>query len=435
MITENCIFIGIDWADKTHAYHMVCPDSKPVAGEFKQASEQIEGLIQQWRERYPGCTFVVAIETTKGPLINALLGFDDVIIYPINPAALASFRKAFAHGGGKNDRSDAMLLSDYLTNFRDKLQPLRRDDPITRELAALTEDRRRLVDQRTAVCNELKAVLKRYFPTILELQAAKIYADFILALILKYPTLADAQRAGKAKLLKLFFGLGTKEKIQQRVDTLLDAKPLTEDTTILRIESLRAVALCELLKTYNGQIAKYDKALKELVVVHNDFEIFKSLPAGSFATQGRLIAAMGDDRSRYNSAEELQAASGIAPLTTQSGKQRFVSSRWACSKFMRQTFHEFAGLTIRKCAWADAYYRLQLSRKKSPQMAKRALAYKWQRIIFRCWQSRTPYDDQRYVERLKATGSPLIALMNEDKTVEKKSKNKKTNDEKIATTH
>jgi transposase len=325
-----------------------------------------------------------------------------------------------------------MLLCDYLINFRDKLQPLRRDEPITRELAAMTEDRRRLVDQRTALCNELKAVLKRYFPTILELKAAKIYADFILALLVKYPTLADAQRAGKAKLLKLLFGMGTKDKIEERVNTLLNAIPLTEDATILRIESTRAVTICELLMAYNREIAKYDKALKELVVQHSDFNIFKSLPAGSFATQGRLIAAMGDDRSRYKNAEALQAASGIAPLTTQSGKQRFVSSRWACSKFMRQTFHEFAGLTIRKCPWAEAYYRLQLSRKKSPQMALRALAYKWQRILYRCWQSRTPYDDQRYVERLKATGSPLVALMSEQKTVEKKSKSSKTKNKKTA---
>lgn len=411
MNMENCVCVGIDWADQAHAYHMICPGNKPVAGEFKQTPEHIDNLIQEWRKRFPGHAFVVAIETSKGPLINALVKYEDIIIYPINPAALASFRKAFAHGGGKNDRSDAMLLTDYLLHFRDKLKPLRRDDPITRELAALTEDRRRLVDQRTAACNELQAVLKRYFPTILQLEAAKIYAAFILQLVIKYPTLAAVQQAGKARLRKLFFGLGTKAKIEKRIETLITATPLTEDETVLRIESRRAVALCELLKTYNAQIDKYDKALKEAVIQHNDFEIFKSLPAGSFATQGRLIAAMGDDRSRYESAEALQAASGIAPLTTQSGKQRFVSSRWACSKFMKQTFHEYAGLTITKCKWAGAYYKLQLSKGKSSQIAKRALAYKWQRIIFRCWQSRTPYDDQQYVERLKATGSPLLAFM------------------------
>ncbi len=124
-----------------------------------------------------------------------------------------------------------------------------------------------------------------------------------------------------------------------------------------------------------------------------------------------MIGALGDDRSRYADASSLQATSGIAPLTTQSAKQRLVSARWACTKFLRQTFHEYAGLSIAKSKWAAAYYDLQLSNGKSAQMAKRALAYKWQRIIFRCWQDRVPYDEAKYIQRLKETGSPLYQLI------------------------
>lgn len=124
-----------------------------------------------------------------------------------------------------------------------------------------------------------------------------------------------------------------------------------------------------------------------------------------------MIGALGDDRSRFPTAESLQTASGIAPLTRQSGKTKFVSSRWACSKFMKQTFHEYAGLSISESKWAAAYYKQQRDKGKSTQMARRALAFKWKRIIHRCWQTGEPYDEQRYIARLKATGSPLIALM------------------------
>ncbi len=310
MTNQIVIHVGIDWANKEHVFHLVAPNAKPVTGSFKQHPQAIDDLVSDWRTRFPGATFSIAIETTKGPLINALLNHHDLVIYPINPAALASYRKAFAHGGGKNDPSDARLLAEYLHLYSDQLRPLRSDDPITRELAALTEDRRRLVDQRTAACNELKAVLTRYFPVIFDLKAAKIYSDLVLHLILNYPTLSDAQRAGKTRLRKLFFGLGTKAKIEERIDLILSAKPLTEDPVTLRIESRRAVALCELIHTYNQQIDIYDKAIKDLVVQHADYGLYKSLPAGSYATHGRLIAAMGDDRSRYASAEALQAASG-----------------------------------------------------------------------------------------------------------------------------
>ena len=68
-------------------------------------------------------------------------------------------------------------------------------------------------------------------------------------------------------------------------------------------------------------------------------------------------------------------------------------------------------LSIAKSAWAKAYYQMMLSRKKKPQMAKRALAFKWQRIIFRCWQDGVPYDESRYIARLREKNSPLLAFM------------------------
>ena len=68
-------------------------------------------------------------------------------------------------------------------------------------------------------------------------------------------------------------------------------------------------------------------------------------------------------------------------------------------------------MSTTKSRWAKAYYQMMLSRKKKPQMAKRALAYKWQRIIFRCWQDRVPYDESRYIARLRETNSPLLAFM------------------------
>ena len=304
-----------------------------------------------------------------------------------------------------------MLLCQYLNHYIEKLRPLRTESPLTRKLAALAQDRRRLVDQRTAHCNELKAVLKTYFPEVLKLEAARIYADFIIAFLLKYPNLIVAQKAGANKLRKLFYGVGTRAKAEKRVQLLLEATALSNDSTLNETCSMRVTALAALIQTYNAQIRIYAARIAEAVVEHEDYAIFKSLPGASDLTHSRMIAAMGDDRSRYADAGSLQAATGIAPLTTQSGKQRFVSARWACTKFLKQTFHEYAGLSIGSSKWAAAYYKLQLDKGKSSQMAKRALAYKWQRIIFRCWQDRVPYDEAKYIQRLKKTGSPIYKLI------------------------
>ena len=409
-VTQKTVLVGIDWADQAHAFHLKS-NADELAGDFQQDAQAIEAQIQLWRASYPQSQFIVAIETTKGPLISALLKYDDITLYPINPAAMAAYRKAFAHGGGKNDPGDAMLLCQYLEHYLEKLKPLRYDQPLTRKLAAMAEDRRRLVDQRTAHCNELKAVLKSYFPEVLKLGAAKIYADFIMAFLLKYPNLQAAQKAGQTKLRKFFYGVGPRAKAEARVQTILDATPLSDDETFIETCSMRVVALVSLIKVYSQQEKVYEANIAESVREHADYSIFASLPGASDLTHCRMIAAMGDDRMRYDSANSLQAATGIAPLTTQSGKQRFVSCRWACPKFLRQTFHEFAGLSIKQSRWAAAYYKFLKENGKTPQMAKRALAYKWQRIIFRCWQDRVPYDEAKHIERLKKNNSHIYQLL------------------------
>ena len=409
-LAQKTVVVGIDWADQTHAWHLQSEQTQN-AGLLEQDAVAINDWIGQLRKQHPDCQFAVAIETNKGALISALLQHDDVIIYPINPAALASYRKAFAHGGGKNDPGDAMLLCQYLKYYIEKLRPLTMESALTRKLAVMAEDRRRLVDQRTAHCNELKAVLKTYFPEVLKLEAARIYADFIVAFLLKYPNLIAAKKAGANKLRKLFYGIGTRAKAEKRVQILLEATALSDDPALTETCSMRVMALATLIQAYNAQIRIYASRIAEAVVEHEDYAIFKSLPGASDLTHSRMIAAMGDDRSRYADASSLQAATGIAPLTTQSGKQRFVSARWACTKFLKQTFHEFAGLSIASSKWAAAYYKLQRDKGKTPQMAQRALAYKWQRIIFRCWQNRVPYDEAKYIQRLKKTGSPIYKIL------------------------
>ena len=114
----------------------------------------------------------------------------------------------------------------------------------------------------------------------------------------------------------------------------------------------------------------------------------------------RLIAALGTQRDRYNSASELQCYSGIAPVLASSGKQSWVHWRWACPKFLRQTFHEWAAHSIGSSTWASAYYNQQRAKGKSRNTAVRALAFKWIRILFRCWKDRTLYQEDLYQQAL-----------------------------------
>ena len=139
--------------------------------------------------------------------------------------------------------------------------------------------------------------------------------------------------------------------------------------------------------------------------------MFECLPGAGPTLAPRLLSAFGTDRARHPTAQDMQTYAGVAPVIERSGKSCWTHWRWNCPKFLRQTFHEFAKSTVIHSAWARAYYEQQKQRGKGHNAAIRSLAFKWIRIIHRCWQTRTPYDEGLYLQALAQRGSPLVALL------------------------
>jgi transposase len=169
--------------------------------------------------------------------------------------------------------------------------------------------------------------------------------------------------------------------------------------------------LLALLATLRDQIVIFERRIAELVAAHPDGALFASLPGAGAALVPRLITAFGTQRDRFDSAYQVQCYSGIAPVTEASGKSHWVHFRWSCPKFLRQTFQEFAAQSIRQCDWARQYYQLRRDHHKSHHAAVRALAYKWIRIIFRCWRDGKPYDEQMYLSSARRRTAVLGASL------------------------
>jgi transposase len=164
-------------------------------------------------------------------------------------------------------------------------------------------------------------------------------------------------------------------------------------------------------RVLNASIAQFEQHIQALFHQHPDRELFEGLPGAGPALAPRLLAAFGTDRERFQQAQQIQQLRGIAPVTEQSGKTRYVHWRIGCPRFLRQTFHEFALRSLSRCPWARAYYQQQRERGQRHQAAVRALAYKWIRILFRCWKNRVPYDETLYLSSLERHGSSLHALL------------------------
>lgn len=187
--------------------------------------------------------------------------------------------------------------------------------------------------------------------------------------------------------------------------------PLTRDAAIIAPAVLMVQALVDQLGAVRGSVARFDAEIADRFAAHEDAALFAAFPGSGEVTAPRLLAAFGTDRTRFPTAQTMQEASGIAPVTLRSGNQISVHWRWAAPTFTRQTFHEFARQSIHHCAWAHAYYVTQRERGQSAQAAFRALAFKWIRILWACWYHRTPYDDARYTRALLKRGSPLAARL------------------------
>ena len=196
--------------------------------------------------------------------------------------------------------------------------------------------------------------------------------------------------------------------IEQRIEAIKTARALTHDNGVISPYSLLVQALVGQLRVTLRAIESFSEAIDRCARTHPDFFIFDSFPAAGPVFAPRLLSAFGEQRDRYASPIELQMYAGIAPVTERSGNSHWVHWRWKCPTFLRQTFVEWAALTIPRSFWAKAYYEQQRAKGQSHRAAVRSLAFKWIRILYRCWQTRTTYDESAYLKALKKRGSPLI---------------------------
>ena len=402
-------FIGIDWADTKHDICLQAADGEQR--EFDSFPHQVD-RIEQWakliHERFGG-QIAVALELSKGPVVYALQKYDFFDLFPINPSTLAKYREAFTPSRAKDDPTDAELALDLLVRHPDRFSRLKPQSVEMRTLVCLVEQRRSLVNDKIRITNRLRNTLKQYYPQMLEWfehMDTVLVCDFIN----RWPTLTQVKRARRNTLERFFHdgNMRFPHVLDARLKAIKAAIPLTLDPAVVTPYRLQALVLADQLRVSLQAIHRFDDEIAKLAPTHPDYGLFSSLPGAGPSLAPRLLVAFGEQRERFASAADIQKYSGIAPVTERSGKKHWVHWRWQCPTFLRQTFVEWAAQTINKSYWAGAYYRQQREKGCSYQAAVRALAFKWIRILYRCWQTRTPYNEAIYLNALKRRGSPIL---------------------------
>jgi transposase len=407
---EFAAFIGIDWADSKHDICLqVAHTEKREFAVLPHRPDAIDQWACSLRQRFQSRPVAVCLELRKGPIVYALQKYDFLVLFPVNPAMLAKYREAFTPSHAKDDPTDAEYQLELLVQHRDKLKALRPQSAPMRTLESLVEQRRRLVDDSKRITNRLTSALKQYYPQAVrwfEEKDTALFCDFLS----RWPTFKQVKQARRATLEGFFqeHRVRSAKLVEERLAAIKSATSLTEDIAVITPHRLLAQALVDQLRVTLQAIERFDAEISAISQTLPDYPLFRDLPGAGAALAPRLLTAFGEQRERYESAAGVQKYTGVAPVTERSGKQRWVHWRLQCPTFLRQTFVEWAAETITRSFWAGAYYRQQRAKGCSHPAAVRALAFKWIRILYRCWQTRTPYDESKYLNELRRRGSPLF---------------------------
>jgi transposase len=399
---EPGLFIGIDWADQKHDIYIIDRHGKGSHQELKHSAENIDSWVGEMLKLSGGKPIAIMLEQSRGALVYALMFREDVLLYPVNPKQLARYRESYP-GGGKDDPTDARYLARMLCERISTLTAWEPDDENTRLIANLSQQRRKIVDGQTKLRQQLTALLKSYFPVVLELFGKDHHAPLLLSVLSRWPDPRKLRRADRQLIRRIMSEHSMRNEEQQNeiIERIRAAQLLTRDNALITPSAMAVKLLTSQLQQAQKTIKEFDVSIAQAMKQHPDAHLFTNLRGAGSALAPRLLCAFGSQRDRWEDAESLASFSGIAPVTRQSGKSRGVRRRFACPKYLRQTFHEFANSARRYCPWSKARYRMLRDRGMKHHAALRKIARSWIRILFRVWKTRVPFDCDRYIAKLQ----------------------------------
>jgi len=401
-------YAGFDWA-KTHHDVIVIDAAGKIVADFR--IEHTAAGWQQWREQlevFPA--LAVAIETSQGAAIEKLLD-GGCTVYPVNPKSAQRYRERKVPSGNKTDKVDAWSLGDALRVDGHGWKALEPQDPLTQELRLLCRDEVALIEERTALINQLQQTLYEYYPAALE-----AFEDWTKpaawAFVEAFSTPEILTKAGKRKwqnflhAQKLYYS----ETNAKRLEIFARADCFAGSPATTRAKSRLALTRAKQLALLQRQLDQYRAEIEKLFAQHPDHDLFGSLPGAGPKLAPRLLSEIGDNRDVFSDPQALQCYAGTAPVSYQSGKIHMVRLRRQCNKRLRSAVHLWANLSRQTCPWAQTYYTHLISKGKSHACALRCLGQRWLKILWKMWQTRMRYDAELHQKNQLLHGSWVLKI-------------------------
>jgi hypothetical protein len=250
---------------------------------------------------------------------------------------------------------------------------------------------------RTALSNQLRAELERFWPGPLGL-FSDLHSQISLAFLERYPSPADTRGLGEARLAGFLARerYSGRQSAAQLLTKLRRAPAGRVGEQELATRRQLVLTLVSMIKLVGEQIKELERQIAAAIREHPDGAIFLSLFKGTVITAAELLAEIGDCRARYPTRDALAGDAGQAAVAKESGKRKTATFRWGCDKRLRQAFHTLADSTRHWHPWAQDLYAQARARGHDHPRALRTVGRAWSRVVWKCWQDRTPYDPARH---------------------------------------
>jgi len=394
-------YIGIDWGLEKHNICVLAADGK-VLSEFRithdwKGFERLEQLLSPLRD------IQVNIERQDGLLVD-WLSERELTLFVTHPNVIGYRRPRRS----KDDRGDAHLLATMLRMGDPEVHPMPRQSALVKHLKQLVIAYDDTLNEQRRLGNRLIFNLRQYYPAVLEAFGVP-HSLIVQAFLEAYPT-PEASQALTLEALRTFLRTNGYSQMQclEKIYAALQTRYPRASMSAGHVQAV--LTLAPLLRALHQQRSRLKKEMLKVFKQHPDAAWWRGFPgAHGELTPVRLLAWIGDDRSRFPSPEVLQAIAGTAPITRRSGKQQRVEFRHACSHPLRNAVDDLARHSLPKSGWARSYFYDQIAKGHGKSRAYRALANRWLKIIWTLWKSGEKYDEAKHLANRSHHGRAVTA--------------------------
>ncbi|MCX4564549.1 IS110 family transposase [Streptomyces phaeochromogenes] len=407
------VFCGVDWAEGHHDIALVSIEGEQLArqriGDDVSGLSQLVNLLAEHGDTGEN-PIPVAIETSRGLLVSCLRATGRPV-FAINPLAVARYRDRHSVARKKSDAVDAAALANILRTDMAMHRPLPQDSELAQAIAVLARAQQDAVWDRNQAQNKLRFQLREFYPAILDAFANHkhgLSSNEARTILAAAPTPTQAAQLTRRQLRALLKHAGRVRGIDAEADRLhevfhreyLHHLPLVEEAL-----GQQTTALLRQLESACTNAENLEISCTDAFQQHPDAEIIVSFPGLGSLTGARVLAEIGDDRSRFSTAQGLKAYAGSAPVTRASGKSHFVMHRKVMNKRLAAVGYLWAFSSLRNSPGARAHYDRRREGGDRHVSAQRHLFNRFVGMLFHCLQHEEHYAESRAFPNQQPTKS------------------------------